>query len=653
MQVAAVVALEERAMALVKTTTLATRARTPKKAAGEPASVPAKRPPVRKTASRRQSAGERIGAATLELAGGITEASSAVEELRRALAQIASGAEEAAGAAHESLAAVTQMSASFAQARSQAEQARQRTESLSTLLAETGASIDASVKAIGVAARRQLTSVEIIEALERHAARIGEITKSVADIADQTNLLALNAAIEAARAGDDGRGFAVVADEVRALAEASEKRSVDVQVLADRIAATVRQAADRLRGAAATAEAEATAGAKVGENLAVIRQEMSILGGESQAILIAAVEAVSAADETRRGAENVSSAAEEQASAAAEAQRAVQQQGQSLEQSQVASDSLAEMVEMLTAGGSGAEAAQEAAAAAEELSATVQELSGAAGEILVAIDQISRGAQIQAAATQQASTAMAQIEKAARLSSDNAAASADRVATMQGLLAESREAVGRLANGVSTAVDENAAVLDTIEELEGLAGAIGKIVDGLGLVAVQTTMLATSGAVEAARAGEAGRGFAVVSGDIRVLARDASSNADAVKDLVGAIVGQIGKARREVDQITVQSLAELDRNRMIEERLVQVAAESASLKAGADDIAKGARDILSASAQVMSGIGQIAAAAEEASSAAAQAATAARQQSQSAEDLAAAIEEIALLANELQRSAET
>jgi methyl-accepting chemotaxis protein len=229
------------------------------------------------------------------------------------------------------------------------------------------------------------------------------------------------------------------------------------------------------------------------------------------------------------------------------------------------------MIEMLTGGASSAEAAQEAAAAAEELSATVQELSGAAGEILVAIDQISRGAQIQAAATQQASTAMAQIEKSARISSDNATASAERVAAMQDMLVASREAVGRLAEGVSTSVDENTAVLATIDELESLAGAIGKIVDALGLVAVQTTMLATSGAVEAARAGEAGRGFAVVSGDIRTLARDASHNADTVKDLVSAIVGQIAKARREVDQITGQAAAELDKNRVIEERLAQVA----------------------------------------------------------------------------------
>lgn len=641
-------------MALVKKSTLASRAKTrgsSSEQAVEPSSPAVARAPARKAISRRQNASERIGAATLELAGGLAEASSAVEELRRALAQIASGAEEAAGAAHESLAAVTAMTASFGQARERAETSRQRTEVLQTLLTESGAAIDASVKAVSLNAQRQLASVTVIEALERHAARIGEITKSVADIADQTNLLALNAAIEAARAGDDGRGFAVVADEVRALAETSEKRSQDVQELAERIAGSVRDAADRLRQAATTAEAEAVAGAQVGEILTAVRREMTTLGEDSQMILIAAVEAAGAANEARRGAESVSSAAEEQAAAAAEAQRAVQQQGQSLEQSQTASDALAEMIEMLVGGEGGSAAAEEASAAAEELSATVQELSGAAGEILVAIDQISRGAQIQAAATQQAGSAMEEIEKAARQSSANATACAERVAVMQALLTDGRDAVGRLARGVATSVEENAAVLETVEQLEELAGSIGKIVDGLGLVAVQTTMLATSGAVEAARAGEAGRGFAVVSGDIRTLARDASHNADAVKDLVTGIVAQIAKVRREVDQINALASAELDKNRAIEARLAQVALDTAALKVGADDIARGAEDVLAASAQVSSGIGQIASAAEEASSAAAQAAAAARQQSQSAEELAAAIEEIALLANELQQAA--
>jgi methyl-accepting chemotaxis protein len=211
-------------MALVKTTRLAGRARgsIPSVVEAAPEPVATKRTVARKVAGRRQTASERIGAATLELSSGLTEAASAVEELRRALAQIASGAEEAAGAAHESLAAVGAVTSSFGAARERAETSRQRAEALQGLLSEFGVAIGASVNAVTANARRQMASVETVTALERQVARIGEITASVADLADQTNLLALNAAIEAARAGDEGRGFAVVADEVRALAETSE-----------------------------------------------------------------------------------------------------------------------------------------------------------------------------------------------------------------------------------------------------------------------------------------------------------------------------------------------------------------------------------------------------------------------------------------------
>ncbi|MGG5890196.1 methyl-accepting chemotaxis protein [Falsiroseomonas sp. HC035] len=589
-------------------------------------------------------------ATSLELAGGITEAASAVEELRGSLTMIASGAEQAAGAAHESLAAVVGMAAAFEQARELAETSRQRTDALQALLRQSGAAIDTSIRAVGANAQRQLAVVEVVGALEAHAARIGEITRSVADIADQTNLLALNAAIEAARAGEEGRGFAVIADEIRALAQAAEQRSLDIKTLAEAIAASVRDVAGRLREAAAVAEGEAQAAARVGTTLVAIRSEMAALGEDSQTILGAAVDAVSAINEARKGSEIISSAAEEQAAATAQAQAAVEQQATALDQSQAAAGALAEMADRLVRGGTSAEAAQGSASAAEELSATVQELSGSAGEILLAIEQISRGAQLQAAATQQAGTAMTQIETTARTFDTSARARVDRVATIQAQLAEGRLAVAGLAEGVATAVAGNKDVQALIEGLEAQATEVSRVVDGLGLIAVQTTMLATSGGVEAARAGEAGRGFAVVSGDVRTLARDAAQNAESVKDLLVAIVARIARVRREVDQIALMSEAEIQRNQTLEERLGLVAEDSLTLQAGAEDLARTSRTIVSASAEVLSGIGQIAAAAEQASGAATQAAAAAREQSQTADDLAVAIEEIALLANELQQA---
>jgi methyl-accepting chemotaxis protein len=477
---------------------------------------------------------------------------------------------------------------------------------------------------------------------------IGEITRVVGDISDQTNLLALNAAIEAARAGENGRGFAVVADEVRALAGASEKSAHDIQDLAEVIVGEVRSVAERIRMAAETASSEAQSGRGIVAALDKIRSDIALLAEGSQSILVAAVEAEAAIREAQRGAEQVASAAEEQAAAAAEAQRAVQQQSTALDQSQQTAQALAVLADNLQADTAGSANAEQVGSAAEELSAAIQELSGAAGEIMTAVDQISRGAQMQAAATQQANAAMGQIEQATSASRDIADASVRRIHALASTLQENRSATMRLAAGVQEGLKGTRVVIDMMGGLDESGRRIEKIVDSIALVAVQTNMLAVSGSIEAARTGEAGRGFAIVSGDIRNLARDASENADRIKDVIRQIRDQITIVRRDLEQSAVIAEAEVAKNTLTAERLGAVAADIEAIRQGSDAILAGTETILTAIREVRLGTQQIAAVAEQAGSAAAQAASAARQQARGAEDLAAAIEEIASLADELQ-----
>jgi len=603
-----------------------------------------------RTLAKKQQASERIAAATSQLASGINEAASSVEELTRSMEQVASGAEQATGAAQESLQAITQSSKNILLQMDAAQLSQDKSEILQTMVVGVSAEITKSITAISEGAKRQDGSVRMVAELEKYAGEIVKIVKAVIGIADQTNLLALNAAIEAASAGQHGKGFAVVADEVRALAETSENSATQIDDLVKQIQQEVGVISKGINEAAETITKEVGKGATVTEQLEQMRSDLIVIAEGGELILTASQQADTAAKEAQKGAEDIAASAEEQSSAAEASAKTLSDQNEYLAQAEQASQALADLADELKDSSDIAKSAEEVAANAEELSDSVQQINRASSEISTALEQILRSAKLQAAATEQSSTAIAQIEKSADLANERATTAVERSTTMSALLAANKVAVDEMITGVSSALAETKQSAVQISTLGKVATRIDKIVDSINTVSVQTSMLAVSGSIEAARAGEFGKGFVVVSTDIRNLATESAENADRIKDTVKAVQDQIAIVQRDLEEIATTATAELENTRSITTKLVTMEADVKAVLEGNKRINASAEEIGTAITEVKKGVDQIASSAAETEQASTQASTAAEQQSRGAEDLAGAIEEIASLADELQSS---
>ncbi|WP_306545962.1 methyl-accepting chemotaxis protein [Desulfobulbus sp.] len=601
-----------------------------------------------RTLAKQQQAAERIAAATGELSAGINEAASAAEELKRASDQIAAGAEEASGAAQECLAAFKQVGTAISRQLQNADISQAKAEGTQQLVARTSVDIALMVTNVAVAAQRQNASVELVAELEKQAASIGDIIKAVVRIADQTNLLALNAAIEAARAGKHGKGFAVVADEVRTLAETSEKSAKQISDLVGQIQQEVKVIAEGISDSAKTVEGEVENGKTITLQLEQVRLDaIEIVKGVAE-IATGASQSSVAADQALKGTEAIAAAAEEQSAASEESSKTVDEQTKALAECEQTAKDLSELTEELKNSTDVAKSAEEVASAAEQLSSAVSEINRSGTQIMVAIEQIRKGAEVQSSASEESAAAITQIEKGAEIAQTRATLGTEKIAAIKNLLGINKTSIDALITGVSTSAAGSRASIKQIKDLELVARRIDKIVDAITTVSIQTNMLAVNGSIEAARAGEFGKGFVVVATDIRNLAHDSAENADRIKDLVKAVQDQIGMVGRDLDEIVVTALSEVEKAKVSTANLILIETDIAIVETGTKEILAASAEIATAIGQVKKGIEQISSAAQEADKAATESAAAAKQQSQGAEELAAAIEEIASLADELQ-----
>lgn len=226
--------------------------------------------------------------------------------------------------------------------------------------------------------------------------------------------------------------------------------------------------------------------------------------------------------------------------------------------------------------------------AAESISSSSQQMSSTAQEM-------SQGATEQASSAEEVSSSMEQMVANIQQNTENSQ--------------QTQKIAVSAADGITKVAEAAKKTLTNIEEIADKVSIIGEI-------ARQTNILALNAAVEAARAGEHGKGFAVVAAEVRKLAERSQVAAveidtltktsvretDESGKLMEALVPEINKTAKLVQEITASSLEQNSGAEQVNNAIQQLNQVTQQNAAASEEVATSSEELSSQAEQLLESV---------------------------------------------------